>query len=137
MAAPSVEVVLLASGLPAEFPPRAPVFSGKPEFTAALVLVSAALVEVAEGTLEVNGTSLPDDAPGYALTGSSSDWVPLATQSPVVERTLSSTCSTPLASRISAVMTRAQFTNTSPLMMVMTTSPPPRVGTVPLASVLL
>jgi hypothetical protein len=64
MAAASSEVLLLASGLPAEFPPRAPVFSGKPELTAALVLVSAALLEVADGTLEVYGTSLPDEAPG-------------------------------------------------------------------------
>jgi hypothetical protein len=61
--AASVEV-LLASGLPAEFSPRPPVFSGKPEATAALVLVRAAFDDVAEGTLEVYGMSLPEEAPG-------------------------------------------------------------------------
>lgn len=58
------EELLLAVGLPAALLPIAPVFVGKPEATASLELVRAALVEVGEGTLEVKGTSLPDEAPG-------------------------------------------------------------------------
>ena len=53
MGAAKAEELLLASGLPAEFSPTAPVFAGKPEATAMSVDVRAALVEVGEGMLEV------------------------------------------------------------------------------------
>ena len=53
MGAAKAEELLLASGLPAEFSPTAPVLVGKPEATALLVEVRAALLEVADGTLEV------------------------------------------------------------------------------------
>lgn len=52
-AAAMPEELLLAVGLPAALLPIAPVFAGKPEATASLVLVRAALVEVGDGTLEV------------------------------------------------------------------------------------
>lgn len=93
MAAASSDVLLLASGLPAALSPGAPVFSGKPSATALVVLARAALLEVAEGTPEVNGTSLAEEAPGYALAGSS-DSVPLAGEESSEERTLSRTWST-------------------------------------------
>jgi len=62
--AAKAEELLLPEGLPAEFSPTAPVFVGKPEATAMTVEVRAALLEVADGTLEVYGTSLPEEAPG-------------------------------------------------------------------------
>jgi hypothetical protein len=52
-AAKAEELLLDASGLPAELSPTLPVFAGKPEATALLVEVRASLVEVGEGTLEV------------------------------------------------------------------------------------
>ena len=52
-AAKAEELLLEASGLPAELSPTEPEFSGKPEATALLVEVRASLVEVGEGTLEV------------------------------------------------------------------------------------
>lgn len=137
MAAASSEVLLLASGLPAVFSPILPsVLVGKPSATASVVDVSAAFVEVGDGWLDVKGTSLPDEAPGKAVAGPS-DSVPLAGEESLADSTLSSTCSTPLESRMSAVMTRARLTKTSPSRMVMVTLSPPRVGTEPLASVLL